>query len=248
MKIKKEIVIGILIILVFVSVLAGSQIYQRYKNRDDLAGRIASMGPGGPPETIEGLRTAINAYERQIEAHVRDAAQTGVYYKILAVRLQDRGLHNEALEAIEKALYYTPSDASLHYMAGISQAILAKSYISFTRVDTAERERLYALAEDSYLRAIDLDDRYLRPRYGLGILYVFELDRPEDAVPHLERCLEINRNDTDTMFVLARAYYMVGAFEKALEVYGRIISVTRDEEKRTEARNNRLVIQELLNG
>jgi len=248
MKIKKEAAIGIIILAVFVCALAGGMVYFQNKKQNDLAVQIFSMGPGGPPDTIEGLRTAIAAYEKQIEAHVRDAAQTGVYYKILAVRLQDRGLHNDALQAIQKALYYNPADPVLVYMAGLSQAILAKSYTNFTKADNAERDRLYALAESNYLTAIKLDDRYQKPRYGLGVLYVFELDRPQDAIVHLERCLEINTNDVDTMFVLARAYFMTGDYQKALDLYNRIINVTRDDSKRTEARNNRQTVMEYLGG
>ena len=248
LKIKKEIFIGIVIFLVLAAAVTGGLLYNQNKKRNDLAAHIMSLGPGGPPETIEGLRTAIAAYENQIEAYVRAAAQTGVYYKILAVRLQDSGLHNDALQAIQRALYYSPSDPTLHYMAGLSQAILAKSYNSLARADNAERERLFALAEQSYLQAVKLDDRYLKPRYGLGVLYTFELDRPEDAIPHLERSLEISRNDVDTMFILARAFYMTDAFQKSLDLYNRIISVTKDETKKTEARNNRQMVLEIISG
>ena len=249
MKIKKEIVIAITVLLVFAAGLAGSQIYKSFRDRNDLATRIRILGAGGPPETIEGLKTAIAAYERQIEAHVRDAAQTGIYYKILAVRLQDRSLHNQALEALQQALYYTPDDATLHYMAGLSLAITAKSHTGFSRTDNVTRSRLYAQAEESYLRAIELDSRYARPLYGLGILYVFELDRPNEAIPHLERYLELSRNDTDSMFVLARAYFVTGEFQKALDVYNRLITFSSmDDTRKTEARNNRQIVMELLNG
>ena len=252
MKLKKEVIVGIVVISLFVLGVAGSQIYQRIKIRDDLANRISSMGPESPsgsgssPQTIQELSTAIATYERQIEAHVRDASQTAVYYKILATRLQDNGLHNDAIEAIEKALYLTPADPVLLYMAGLSFAVMAKVHIDFTRVGTAESDRLYALSEQSYLRAIELNDRYLRPRYGLAILYVFELERPEDAIQHLERILEISRNDIDAMAVLARAFFMIGAYEESLDLYERILSVSRDEERRSEARSNRQYILELI--
>jgi len=249
MKLKKEVMVGIIVISVFVLGVVGSQIYQRMQIRNDLAQRIHSMGPentSSSSQTIQELRTAIAAYERQIEAHIRDAAQTAVYYKILATRLQDNGLHNDAIQAIEKALYLTPADPVLLYMAGLSFAVMAKVHIDFTRIDTAESDRLYALSEQSYLKAIELNDRYLRPRFGLSILYVFELNRPEDAIQHLERMLEISRNDTDAMAVLARAFFMIGAYEESLDLYERIISISRDEERRTEARSNRQYILELI--
>jgi tetratricopeptide (TPR) repeat protein len=247
MKIKKEAAIGIIIMAAAAIGLGSVVIYQRNKNRDDLASRIAALGDG-PPSTIEGLRSAIAAYEQQIEQHVRDAAQLGVYWKILATRLQDRGLHNEALKALERAIYFTPEDRVLHYMTGVSAAFVAKNIHSFPGVDRAEKDRYFMLSEEGYLRAIGLDERYLRPRYGLGVLYVFELDRPADAIPHLLRGLEISRNDTDTMFVLARAYYMTGAFEEAVEIYDRIISLTKDEEKQREAQNNRQTLMGRLYG
>lgn len=247
MKIKKEVVIGIIIVLAVFTGIAGITIYRKSRNREDLAVRIAALSDG-PPSTIEGLRNAIAAYEKQIEQHVKDAAQLGVYWKILAVRLQDRGLHNEALDALERAIYFTPEDRALHYMTGVSAGYVAKNIHSFPGVDSSERDRYFALAEEGYLRAIEIDDRYLRPRYGVAVLYVFELDRPAEAVPHLLKYLEISGNDTDALFVLGRAYYVTGALKEALEVYDRIISITKDAQKRTEAQNNRQLVMGRLYG
>jgi tetratricopeptide (TPR) repeat protein len=248
MKLQKEARIGIVVILVAIGVLIGIFIQQSAKGRNELAQRIADLGNGGPPETIEGLQRAIAAYESRIEQHVKDAAQTALYWKILAIRFQDSGLHNEALNALERALYYTPGDQVLHYLTGISAAVVAKSYHNFDGLANSERDRLFALAEESYLHAIALDDRYLQPLYGVGVLYAFELDRPEDAIPYLQRYLEISKNDVDTLFVLARAYYMISAYEEAVAVYDNIISLTGDEQKRTEAQNNRQLVMGRLYG
>jgi tetratricopeptide (TPR) repeat protein len=248
MKIRKEAAIGILALGIIALIFTGIAAFQRRSARNTLAARIAELGPrgGGPPETIEGLRTAISAYEAQIEQHVRDAAQTGIYWKILATRLQDRGLHNEALEALERAVYYNPEDPSLHYQIGVSAGILAKSaYMDPGRQD---RERYYALSETGYLRAIELDSRYIRPRYGIGVLYVFELDRPLEAIPHLLRYLEITTKDVDAMFILARAYYMAGEYQPAVDLYDTIIDITKDADKRAEALNNKQVVLDTLYG
>ncbi|MDR0718839.1 MAG: tetratricopeptide repeat protein [Treponema sp.] len=247
-KIKKEVAIGIVVIACLVIAFLGVLFYQTEKTRNDMARHIAGLGRDSPPETIEGLKTAIKAYEKQIENHVSQAAKIGIYWKILASRLQDRSLHNEALEALEQAIYYTPEDPALHYLTGISAGIAAKSQHDFVGLDNPERQRLFVLSEDAYLRAIELDPRYLPPRYGLAVLYIFELDRPEDAIPHLLQYLEISKSDTDAMFLLASAYYMTEAFEEAVAEYDKIIRLTKDEEKRTRAQDNRQTVLGRLYG
>jgi tetratricopeptide (TPR) repeat protein len=248
MKIKKEALFGLLFILAVCVGFIWLNMYQSGKSRNDLAVRIAGLGANASPSTIEELKTAIAMYEKKIEAHVKDAAQTGIYWKILASRFQDRGLHNEALKALEQAIYYTPENQVLHYQTGLSAAAAAKANHDFPGTENRERARLFSLAEKSYLRAIELDERYLNPRYGLGVLYVFEFDRPEEAVPHLEKYLEISKSDVDAMFILARAYFMIENFEAAVDLYDRIIGITRDETKRHEAQNNRFSAMERLYG
>jgi tetratricopeptide (TPR) repeat protein len=249
MKIKKEALIGVGVIVLIAGAILVFTAYQRNKRRDSLAREIAALNPrNGPPETIEGLRTAIRAYEAKIELHVKDAAQTGIYWKILAYRLQDRGLHGEALEALEHAISYNPLDSALHYLTGVSAGAMAKSSLNFGGSPAnMTRENYYALAENGYLRAISLDERYVAPLYGLGVLYVFELERPQEAIPYLLRSLEISP-DVDAMFVLARAYYMIESYQEAVAVYERIIGFTGDAEKRNEAQINRQLTLDRIYG
>jgi tetratricopeptide (TPR) repeat protein len=245
---KKDLLLGLCVILVLSA--GGVFLFQREKNknRTALARRITDLGKGGPPESIEGLRTAIAAYEKQIEEHVKLAAQTGVYWKILATRLQDRGLHFEALDALDRALHYSPEEPVLHYLTGVSAGLAAKTIHEFPGSARGEREDYFALAEKGYLKAIELDGRYIRPRYGLAVLYVFEMNRPGDAVPHLERYLEISRSDVDALFILARSYFMLENYRAALDIYDRIITLTRDENRRLEAENNRQIVMGRLYG
>jgi len=248
MKKLKEIVMAILILLVAGSLIVF--IYNRTTSRTsrELAKRMAEISPrGGPPETIEGLRQAIALYEDQIERNIREAAQTGVYWKILATRLADRNMHNDALVAFEKAIYFNTEDASLFYLSGVSAGSVAKSITGFSPNADMEREHYFKLAENSYLRALELDITYTRPMYGLGILYVFELDRPNDAITQMERYLQIQPSDIPAMFVLARAHFMVENFTAAMELYGRIADRTKDKNIKEEALNLRYFIQGMIN-
>jgi tetratricopeptide (TPR) repeat protein len=248
MKVKKEIIIGTFVVVIFAAGIALIYNYGINNDRNKLARRIAELGnPGGPPETVEGLREAIRLYEKQIEQHVKDAAQTGVYWRILAVRLQDRGLHNEALGALEQAVFYSPQDASLLYLTGISAARVAKSFLDFSG-GNGGAERYYALAEDAYRKAIALDERYAKPMYALGVLYVFELGRPEDAIPIMERYLTLTANDVDGMAVLAHAYALTSRYEFALDLYDKILSITKDKTKRAAVEESRRQVMDSYYG
>ena len=250
MKITKGVVTGIIIVIL---VIIGIVVYYDYQNnniRGEFAERIISQAGSmwDRPDSIVELKKAIATYENRIKRYVEDAAKTGTYWKLLAARLQERGLHGEALEALQRAIYYNPEDPLLHFYTGVSAGVMAKSVHLFPGRDDTERKKYFALAEDSFLRAIELDSRYLRPRYSLGVLYVFDLNRPEDALPQLERCLEISRNDIDTLFVLARAHYMLRNYRAALDLYDRIIALPTSEGQRIDAQNNRQVVLGQMHG
>jgi tetratricopeptide (TPR) repeat protein len=236
--------LGILAVIIVVGgITALYQYEQRDKNRT-LAKRIAELSSprGGPPDTVEGLRAAIAAYEDAIEQYVRDAAQTGTYWKILAIRLTDKGMHREALDALERALQYNAEDATVFYLTGVSAVIVAKASVdprARQGTQQSERDRYLAMAEQAFRRSIELDSAYAKPRLELGILYMIDLDRNAEAVPHLEKYMELMPRSVDGMFALARAYYMTENYEKAVELYDRILVTTKDAAKKAEAQNNR---------
>ena len=107
-----------------------------------------------------------------------------------------------------------------------------------------QKYNYFKLAEEAYLRALELDPRYARALYGLGVLYTFELDEPAKAIPYLETLLEIEKLHTDGMFALARAYYATYEFDKAIEMYDKIIETTKSPEKKAQAEANKKVVLE----
>ena len=75
-----------------------------------------------------------------------------------------------------------------------------------------------ASAQTAFLRALEFNPRYGRALYALSVLLVFEMDRPEDAGPYLTRLLEIEKQNVDAMFLLARVRYSEGRLEDAAKV------------------------------
>ena len=244
MKQFKEILLGLIVIAVFGWLVTYVYRYESSSRNKELAKRISELSPRrGPPETIEDLRKAIALYESQIERNVQEGAQTGIYWKILAIRLADKGLDNGALEAFEKAIYYNSGDPVIFYLTGISAAKVAHNKVGFTANDREEKERYYQLSENSYLQALRLDETYTKAMYGLAVLYAFELDRPQDAVYQLDRYLQIQPSDTSAMFVLARAYYMMRKYSTAIETYERIAAQTKDKKIKEEAFKNMEIVR-----
>ena len=244
---RKGTVKSVVILLIIAAGIGGIFVYKRIARRNSLASQIAALTPrGGPPQSIEDLRRAIDLYEQKIDAHVKDAAQTGVYWKILGSRLMDgkKPLYGEALGALENAVRYYPEDETIHYLIGVAAGNLARSeYFS-----PGEQAEHFRVSEAAYLRAIDIEGRYGKALYGLSVLYVYNMNRPAEAVPYMERFLDINKSDTDGMFVLAAAYYMTENYEGAVELYDRIAGLTKNKDVKAEAeKNKRQVMDEWYN-
>jgi tetratricopeptide (TPR) repeat protein len=207
------------------------------------------------PRTIEDLQKAIAAYEDLQEMHVRDAAQTAAYWKILSTRFQDRGMFLEAVKALRRAIEIMPGDETLHYLTGLNAAQAAKSLFDYGGLSGGEgsgggwsRRSCLDLAEAAYLRAIELEPTYTQARYALAVLYVFELDRPDDAVFQLLRYMENRSGDADAMFILARALYMTGRNGEAADWYERGIPLSKDAARKAEAEANLNYIRGLSSG
>jgi len=231
---RKGMVKSIFILILVAAGITGIFVYKKIALRNSLAARIAALSSrGAPPQSVEDLRAAIDLYGKKIEEHIQDAGRTGIYWKILASRLMEgrKPMYGEALEALKQAVRYYPEDESIHYLIGVSAGNMAKAEY-FSPEDRAEH---YRVSEEAYLRAIDLYPRYGRALYGLGVLYVYELGVPEEALGYMERFMEINPNDTSGMFVLAAANYMIEDYGTAVNWYDRVIGTSKDKDEKTQA-------------
>lgn len=184
------------------------------------------------PTSIEELRAAIAKYQERVADIQLAQSQIGIWYKILGTRYLDNKMYGEALGAFQKALEYYPDNQNLYYWVGVCAGYMSHMALDFSGTGSSGTVRKYnylKLAEQAYLRALEIEDRYARAMYGLAIVYVFELGEPEKAVPYLEKLLTIETRNTDAMFVLANAYYSTFEFDKSVEIYDKIISTTKSD-------------------
>lgn len=206
--------------------------------------RMQKMEEGvGSPTTIEELKTAIEKYDARIADLQLSQSQVGIWYKILGTRCLDNKMYGEALKAFQSALQYYPDNQNLYYYVGICAGYMSHTALDYNATGNMEQKYNYLkLAETAYLRAIEIEPRYSRALYALSVLYVYELDEPAKSIPYLERVLDIEKKHTDAMFVLARAYYSTYEFDKAVEMYDKIISVTTSDKKKADAEANKKIV------
>lgn len=195
------------------------------------------------PTTIDELKDAISKYEQRVADIQLAQSQIGIWYKILGTRYLDSKMYGEALKAFEQALKFYPQNQNLYYYVGVCAGYMSHAAMDFGGTGSnAQKLNYLKLAEEAYLRAIEIEERYVRALYGLGVLYVFELDEPEKSIAHLEKLLTIDKGHIDAMFVLARAYYSTFEFDKSVELYDKIISLTKSDEIRQNAEINKKTV------
>lgn len=195
------------------------------------------------PTTIDELKDAISKYQKRVADIQLAQTQIGIWYKILGTRYLDNKMYGEALKCFQTALEYYPNNQNLYYYVGICAGYMSHAALDFNATGSVEKKMNYLkLAETAYLRAIEIEPRYSRALYAIGVLYVYELDENEKAIPYLEKLLTIDTKNVDAMFVLARAYYCTYEFDKAIDMYDKIISTTKSAEKKADAEANKKTV------
>ncbi|MBQ9239294.1 MAG: tetratricopeptide repeat protein [Treponema sp.] len=196
------------------------------------------------PTTIEEYEAAIKKYERRIADITLAQQQVGIWYKIVGARYLDNNMFGEALKAYQAAIQYFPDNQNLYYYVGLCAGYLSHTALDYDATGDAgvKRYNYLKLSEQAYLRAIAIEPRYVRALYGLGVLYVHELDESSKAIPILETLLTVDTGHIDAMFVLAHAYYDAAEYDKAIALYDRIIARTKNAERKATAEANRAMV------
>ena len=191
------------------------------------------------PNTEAELKDAIRKYEKRVDDIMIAEGRIGIWYKILGSRYMDQKMYKKALEAFQSALEYYPENQNLFYQVGLAASLTAKNSLDFELTGTdIEKKRYFSLAVSAYTRALEIDPKHSKAVYALSVLYIFELNRPAEAIHILEKIAEWEKKPIDHLFLLGAAYYMTGENEKAIAVYERIIEISSSAEKKAKAESN----------
>jgi len=93
----------------------------------------------------------------------------------------------------------------------------------------------YALAEKFYLKALEIDPKFINALAGLGKTYI-AMGRSSEAVATLEKAVKDYPRLGQLYFDLARAYTLSGEYKKALDAYEKAVKFAPDSALAREAK------------
>ncbi|MDA3956592.1 hypothetical protein [Oceanispirochaeta sp.] len=188
---------------------------------NDLAERVYELEQVGSaeaePDEIREIRKDINHWEKQLNDAITAGKNTGRYYRVLGLKFMDYKMFAPARDSFSRAIEITPENGRLYYYRAVTQSRLAVA-----RDSEAEKAEELALAEKDYLKAIALEPRFMSPNYSLAVLYIYELSRPFEAEPYLEKYLDIERSDGRAMLLYGQLLEQMGQPEKAMDQYTKL--------------------------
>jgi len=211
-------------------------------------GRLVREEPSNPVlrgTLAEALRrrgetTAAAAEQARALALAGDDAQ-GWYN--LAAALLDAGRPDDAIQALTESLRLDPLRAGAWNLMGVlrsgkgevpAAAEAFRRALECSPADVGAATNLghalrdlgrFAEAETAYRRALDLDPSAADAENGMGALEIAR-DRPDAAVPHLERALVLAPKQHEIRLNLAIAFDLAGSRQRAVRAYRAFLSET----------------------
>jgi tetratricopeptide (TPR) repeat protein len=180
----------------------------------DKALQVAQRGtvkhPGSGPlfelkgelESRQGLHAkSVQSYKQAVRLNPRSPDA------LLGLALAQTNLlqNKDAVASLEKGLELFPRDPRFYAEYG---KVLLLPWAS------GEMPGAGTKAEQLLLKAIQLDGSLAMARFELGSLLV-KSQRPADAVPHLEKAIQLEPENAQAHFILARAYRALGRTQDA---------------------------------
>ena len=188
-----------------------------YKSFFQSAAPRESIPESHTAQRIAEYNQKIEEYREELQSAVQAAGNIASFSKWLAIEYIKVDMFGFALESLQEALLVEPNNEVLFYLSGISAMYLAKIHDTHA----PERTQLMRRAEYSFVRSIEIKSDYSDPLLGISVLYIFEQNRSDDALPYLNKALEIDSSNPYVHALLGRISSENGENERAAQYYER---------------------------
>lgn len=127
-------------------------------------------------------------------------------------------------------------DTAIKYFKEVSENMLyATPHLAMANLGWAYyNKKQYTLSETYYLKALDLEPKFINAQRGLGLTYI-ALGRIDEAVEILERAVKDYPKVALLYDDLAKIYVLSHDYDKALDAYHKVIELAPDSAMAREA-------------
>jgi type IV pilus assembly protein PilF len=127
-------------------------------------------------------------------------------------------------------------DTAIKYFKEVSENMLyATPHIALANLGWAyHNKKEFTLSETYYLKALDLDPKFINAQRGLGLTYI-AMGRSSEAKEILEKAVKDYPKFAPLYDDLAKVYVISHDYEKALDAYHKVIELAPDSGMAREA-------------
>ena len=185
------------------------------------------------------LKADIKANKEILEEKIEAARGLGSTYKMLGKLYLENEMYLLALEQFREASMIYPENPILYYYAGLCSARYGKA-----SVEDTEKFEYISSAEKYYKKAVEIDEKYSKAVIALSVLYLYELDKPDEAAVILNNLIQYESRNFEAMFLLANSYIQAGRVDEAVSVYETIEKSADSKTYKNQAEINRKKLEE----
>ena len=206
----------------------------------DLYDRLESTEYGEISSEREAeLKEDIRINKEILESKIEAARGLGSSYKMLGKLYLENEMYLLALDQFREAAKIYPENPILYYYAGLCSARYGKA-----SVEDTEKYEYISNAEKYYKKAVEMDEKYSKAVIALSVLYLYELDKPEEAAVILNTLIQYESRNFEAMFLLANSYIQAGRTDEAVSLYEKIEKTADSKTYKRQAEKNRKELEE----
>lgn len=227
----KKIFKYLLMIIVLASIISCDT--QVFKNRYNLNKAYSLYEKGKNADDDKALLDITSTYNNIINQKIYAQDRLAAVYRTLGERSLVKEQYAYSAKYFSEALKVLPNSPYLRYGLGISYANLAES------ADTYEKKTNFLQrAENNITFAINKDPN--NPNYyaALASLKGIQQQDYEAAFENIKKAVEINQNNVDYLFILARIQYNRKNYDEAVAAYRKILDIATENNIKQTALNN----------